>query len=44
MVDRVDNHSEFKRLNPKDYEIWLEEYSLGDIWQKNLIGGVPSNG
>ena len=37
VVDRVDNHSEFKRLNPKDYEKWLEEYSLGDIWQKNLI-------
>jgi len=44
VVDRVANHSEFKRLNPKDYEQWLEEYSLGDIWQKNLIGGVPSNG
>jgi len=44
VVDRIDNHSEFKRLNPKDYEEWLEEYSLGDIWQKNLIGGVPSNG
>jgi len=44
VVDRVDNHSEFKRLNSVDYEKWLEEYSLGDIWQKNLIGGVPSNG
>jgi len=42
VVDRVDNHSEFKRLDAKDYEKWLEEYSLGDIWQKNLIGGVPT--
>jgi len=42
VVDRVNNHSEFKRLNATDYEQWLEEYSLGDIWQKNLIGGVPS--
>ena len=42
VVDRVDNHSEFKRLNPEEYEKWLEEYSLGDIWQKNLIGGVPT--
>lgn len=42
VLDRVDNHSEFKRLNAEDYEQWLEEYSLGDIWQKNLIGGVPS--
>lgn len=40
VVDRVDNHSEFKRLDAEDYEKWLEEYSLGDIWQKNLIGGV----
>ena len=43
VVDRVDNHSEFRRLNTEDYEQWLEEYSLGDIWQKNLIGGVPSH-
>lgn len=42
VVDRVDNHSEFKRLNAQDYQQWLEEYSLGDIWQKNLIGGVPT--
>jgi len=42
VVDRVNNHSEFKRLDAKDYEKWLEEYSLGDIWQKNLIGGVPT--
>lgn len=41
VVDRVDNHSEFKRLNAEYYEQWLEEYSVGDIWQKNLIGGVP---
>ena len=42
VVDRVDNHSEFKRLKEEDYRQWLEEYSLGDIWQKNLIGGVPT--
>jgi len=42
VVDRVDNKSEFRRLNSKDYEEWLDEYSLGDLWQKNLIGGVPS--
>lgn len=42
VVDRVDNHSEFKRLKEEDYTQWLEEYSLGDIWQKNLIGGVPT--
>ena len=42
VVDRVDNKSEFRRLNSKDYEEWLDDYSLGEIWQKNLIGGVPT--
>ena len=42
VVDRVDNQSVFKRLNTEEYQEWLEEYTLGEIWQKNLIGGVPS--
>jgi predicted ATPase len=42
VVNRKDNHSELKRLNKEDYKEWLEEYSLGEIWQKNLIGGVPT--
>ncbi|NOQ31274.1 MAG: AAA family ATPase [Helicobacteraceae bacterium] len=42
IVDRVDNYSKFKRLNKNEYKDWLEEYSLGEIWQKNLIGGVPT--
>lgn len=42
VVDRINNCSEFKRLDKSKYKDWLEEYSLGEIWQKNLIGGVPS--
>ena len=42
VVDRKDNQSVFKRLDAEEYEQWLEEYTLGEIWQKNLIGGVPS--
>lgn len=41
VVDRVENSSVFHRLDNEKYKTWLEEYSLGDIWQKNLIGGVP---
>ncbi len=44
VVDRVDNRSEFRRLYEEDYKEWLESYSLGEIWQKNLIGGVPTHG
>ncbi|WP_353930117.1 AAA family ATPase [Okeanomitos corallinicola TIOX110] len=40
-VDRVDKESIFKRLNAEELEAWLEEYSLGEIWEKNIIGGGP---
>ncbi|MBD1214021.1 MAG: AAA family ATPase [Dolichospermum sp.] len=40
-VDRVGKESQFKRLNPEELESWLEEYSLGEIWEKNIIGGGP---
>jgi predicted ATPase len=40
-VDRQENQSVFKRLNSDDLENWLSDYSLGEIWEKNLIGGRP---
>ena len=30
-----------QRLNSEELEAWLEEYSLGEIWEKNIIGGGP---
>lgn len=41
VVDFEDNQSKFKRLNSKELEVWLEDYSLGEIWEKNIIGGRP---
>jgi predicted ATPase len=42
VVDRVDGASVFKRLGEADYTSWLEdEYSIGDLWKKNLLGGRP---
>ena len=29
------------RLNPSDLAEWLEEYSLGELWEKNRFGGRP---
>ncbi|MBS3029635.1 MAG: AAA family ATPase [Dolichospermum sp. DET50] len=40
-VDRVGKESQFKRLNPEELEPWLEEYSLGEVWEKNIMGGGP---
>jgi predicted ATPase len=40
-VDRADKQSVFKRLDSQDLKNWLEDYSLGDLWTKNIIGGQP---
>jgi predicted ATPase len=40
-VNREGKESQFKRLNSEELETWLEEYSLGEIWEKNIIGGGP---
>ncbi|MEH2062095.1 MAG: AAA family ATPase [Nostoc sp.] len=40
-VNREGKESQFKRLNPTVLETWLEEYSLGEVWEKNIIGGGP---
>lgn len=32
-----------KRLNSAELETWLEDdYALGDLWKKNILGGRPS--
>ena len=41
VVDQSKGVSKFKRLDAEDLGVWLEEYQMGDIWNKNLIGGRP---
>lgn len=41
IVDRVDGASRFQRVNADSLKEWLEEYSLGQIWQKNVMQGGP---
>ena len=42
IVERRGEATTFERPDPKILESWLEEYSLGEIWEKNVIGGSPS--
>ncbi len=42
VVNRVGKESEFQRLNPEELTTWLEEYSLGELWEKNAIGGMTT--
>ena len=30
-----------KKLDEKALKEWLEEYTLGELWEKNVIGGRP---
>ncbi len=41
VVDRENNASTFKRLDESQLEDWLDDYSLGELWQRNIIGGRP---
>lgn len=41
VVDREDNQTVFKRQSSESLDSWLEEYTLGEIWDKNIIGGRP---
>lgn len=40
-VDRENNESVFNRLNSDNLNSWLSEYTIGDLWQKNVIKGQP---
>lgn len=41
VVDREDEQTVFKRLNPANLSVWMDEYnySISDMWETNLIGG-----
>jgi predicted ATPase len=41
VVENKNNTSEFNRLDTTQLAYWLEDYSLGEIWDKNIIGGRP---
>jgi len=40
-AERREQESLFFRPSSKKLNAWLEEYSLGEIWQKNVFGGGP---
>jgi predicted ATPase len=41
IVERTDGASVFDRPDPERLSEWLAEYSLGELWEKNLLGGRP---
>ena len=41
IVERDGEASKFDRPDAEKLDAWLEDYSLGEIWEKNVIGGGP---
>lgn len=41
VVEREDGQSVFKRQSSGSLDQWLEDYGMGDLWEKNVIGGRP---
>lgn len=42
VVDKAGGASVFSRPDAAALAEWLNEYSLGDLWKKNLLGGRPA--
>lgn len=41
VADRADGSTRLERLDAERLQSWLEHYSLGQLWEKNEIGGRP---
>lgn len=42
VVDKQGGASTFKRPNAEALSEWLNDYSLGELWKKNMLGGRPT--
>ena len=40
-VDRANKQSIFKKQDSDKLSVWLKDYSMGDLWDKSIIGGQP---
>lgn len=42
VVEREKGASTFNRLDVNAFKNWLKDYSVGELWEKNILGGRPS--
>ena len=42
VANRVESATQLTRLESSKLATWLEDYSLGQLWEKNEIGGRPA--
>jgi len=41
VVDQEDGASTFRRFTSEELSGWLEQYSMGELWKQNVLGGRP---
>ena len=41
VVDQENDASTFKRFTEEELAGWLEQYSMGELWKRNVLGGRP---
>lgn len=41
VVERKDEQMVFSRQNEEQLKDWLDEYTLSELWEKNVLGGRP---
>jgi predicted ATPase len=40
IVESEEGATVFKRLEPNDFQSWLEDYSTGELWEKNVFQSI----
>ena len=43
VVNRKEGQTTFERLKEEDFSEWLKDYSVGELWAKNVIAGGPAH-
>lgn len=42
-VDQINGETQFNRLNSTTLEKWLDDYTIDDLWKRNIISGGQPN-
>lgn len=41
VAERINGETDIRRLDEFDLKSWLKDYTLGELWEKNIFGGRP---
>lgn len=41
VADRIDGATKLRQFTEQELSQWVDRYSIGELWEKNLIGGKP---